>query len=60
MDIIQMANEKAKQIGINEDIARNYFVMGYTQAAFDTKIAELDDLMEQLGLKNRTIPHETR
>ena len=60
MDIIKMAKEKAETLGITDDISRNYFVMGYTQAAVDTKIAELDDLVEQLGLKNRTIPHETR
>ena len=60
MDITKMAKKKAEEIGITDEIPLNYFVMGYTQAAFDTKIAEIDDLIEQLGLKKRTIPHETR
>ena len=55
-----MAKNKAKEIGITDDIALNYFIMGYTQAAFDTKIAEIDEIFKQLGLTKRTIPHETR
>ena len=60
MDITKIAKKKAEEIGINDEIHLNYFVMGYTQAAFDTKVAEIDDLIEQLGLMKRTIPHETR
>ena len=60
MDITKMAKKKAEEIGITDEIPLNYFVMGYTQGAFDAKVAEIDDLIEKLGLKKRTIPHETR